>query len=390
MSQTLHDKSQRVTLFTILLLSFFGSFGNPIIIPLFPKIMEHFQITPVETTLLISMYALPGALIIPVLGFMEDKMGRKPIMLASLVVCIVACIGMGMAQSFKVLLVWRMLLGLCVTPLEALCNTLISDNFTAEERVKYIGHNMSALYIGVAVFPLVSTGLLYIWGWRAAIMSPAVLAVPLLFLCLRMPMRYHHSEFNLASYTANLRSVLVSRRLLSLFGIRMVMALVMFGTLHSYMPFLVTEKLCGSQSMPGIIMALFSVFMALGSVFLGHIGRIFGQLRLAVYSSLCLTAGMLGFMLAPSISMLLLPVALFGVGSGVLSAVVTARVSMCTQTNTRATIMSIYSTAFRGSQSVSPFISSFLFVGGGFTLLYGVAAVATLLLTWIVYRAFRN
>lgn len=382
------DKSQKLTLRTALALSFFSSFGNPIILPLFPRIMAHFQITPVETTLLIAMYALPGAVIIPILGFLQDRIGRKPIIVCSLLISILGCIGLSTAESFNMMLLWRMVQGVSVTPIEAMCNTLISDNFSKEDRLRYIGYSTSALFIGVASVPLISTGIMLTLGWRAALLSPALPGIILAFSALRLPVCYSPSEFVFSSYRKNLRTVLLSRKMFLLFALRGGSALIMFGALHSYMPFLITEKLGGSQNLPGICMALFSIFLAFGSLMLSRLTRRFGPVCTGVGAGVLNTLGMLGLAFVPQLALVFIPLTLFGAGAGIMQSLNTAQVAQCVRANAKATVMSLYATLFRSAQALAPLVFSMFYVAGGFTLLYGAAAVIALGLTLLCRYTF--
>lgn len=382
------DSSKKITLGTILALSVYSSFGNPVIIPLFPRIMEYFQVTPQETTLLISMYALPGIAMIPLLGFLQDRIGRKPVLLCSLLVSVIGCVGISTAASFKTMLFWRMLLGLSVTPVEAMCNTLISDNFKGEDRLRYVSYCTSALFIGVASVPLISTAVMLSISWRAALLSPAVLGIPLILMALRMPMPYSSSSFELSSYLQNLRVVLLSRKMPLLFTIRAVSALVMFGTLHSYMPFLVTKKLGGSADMPGICMALFSIFLAFASLMLSLLLRNFGPVKTGIASGILTTLGLFGFAVVPSFSLVFIPLVLLGAGAGLMQSLNTAQVAQSVHANAKATVMSLYATLFRAAQAISPVIFSMFYSKGGFTMLYGAAGIIAIALTFICAYTF--
>ena len=99
-----------------------------------------------EIGLLLSVYALPGACIIPILGFLQDRLGRKPIMVGSLVLCFIASLSLAFADSFTMFLLGRAVQGMAVTPIEALSHTLISDHCFGANRLKNIGRNTSTCH----------------------------------------------------------------------------------------------------------------------------------------------------------------------------------------------------------------------------------------------------
>ena len=150
----------RGTVLSIYALAYFASFGNPLVMPLLPFIAGEFSLSPMELGLMISMYALPGACIIPLFGVLEDRLGRRPILLGGMALCAVSSFMCFLSSDYGGLVFWRACQGLAVTPLEALYNTLVTDNFRGEERVRQMGRCASILYIGVATFPLLSGAVL--------------------------------------------------------------------------------------------------------------------------------------------------------------------------------------------------------------------------------------
>lgn len=172
----------RGTVLSIYALAYFASFGNPLVMPLLPFIAGEFSLSPMELGLMISMYALPGACIIPLFGVLEDRLGRRPILLGGMALCAVSSFMCFLSSDYGGLVFWRACQGLAVTPLEALYNTLVTDNFRGEERVRQIGRCASILYIGVATFPLLSGAVLALAGWRAAFLLPVFMGIPV-FCC---------------------------------------------------------------------------------------------------------------------------------------------------------------------------------------------------------------
>lgn len=58
--------------------------GNSMLIPESPTIKAELQISQLEVGLLITFFSAPAALIIPFLGYFSDRIGRKIIIVPSL------------------------------------------------------------------------------------------------------------------------------------------------------------------------------------------------------------------------------------------------------------------------------------------------------------------
>ena len=59
--------------------------GNSMLIPVFTNIKQDLQINQLQANLLISYFSFPAAILIPFLGFLSDRIGRKKILIPSLI-----------------------------------------------------------------------------------------------------------------------------------------------------------------------------------------------------------------------------------------------------------------------------------------------------------------
>src|SRR3954466_16311109 len=71
--------------------------GFGIIIPLNPYLAKMFQATPVMVGLLMSVYSLMQFLFAPIWGQISDRVGRRPVILISLLGGAIAHTGFGFA-----------------------------------------------------------------------------------------------------------------------------------------------------------------------------------------------------------------------------------------------------------------------------------------------------
>jgi len=131
-------------LLTILLgmLPFIMVLGNSMLIPILPNIEQALHISPTESTLILTMFNIPAAFIIPIVGFFSDRFGRKILILISLFFIFVGgaiCFYSGFLKpksAFYVLLVGRFLQGLGTGGTTPLAMALIGDIFAEEVRAK--------------------------------------------------------------------------------------------------------------------------------------------------------------------------------------------------------------------------------------------------------------
>lgn len=125
------------------MLPFVMVLGNSMLIPILPNIEQALQITPTQSTLVLTTFNIPAAIIIPFIGFFSDRFGRKWMILVSLFfifvggfVCFFSGLILMNKEAFYILLVGRFLQGLGTGGTTPLAMALVGDLFTEEMRAK--------------------------------------------------------------------------------------------------------------------------------------------------------------------------------------------------------------------------------------------------------------
>lgn len=135
--------------FTTVLIDLVG-FG--IVIPLMPLYAETFGASPTEIGLLTASFAFMQLLFAPLWGRLSDRVGRRPVILASLVGTAVASLVFGLAGALWLLFVARILDGISGASYGA-AQAYVADVTTPEERAHGMGLIGAAFGLGFVVGP---------------------------------------------------------------------------------------------------------------------------------------------------------------------------------------------------------------------------------------------
>lgn len=155
-----------------------------------PSMMGNLGVTMTQVTWVSTAYMLANVIVLPLCGWLEANMGRRNLLIASVILFTVSSILCGMANSLGALILFRILQGLGAGPIMA---TGISTTMEVYPPAK-TGVVMSTLGVGImlgpALGPIIGGWLVdtYSWPWIFYINVPiGIIATVILFISLKKP-----------------------------------------------------------------------------------------------------------------------------------------------------------------------------------------------------------
>ena len=130
-----------------------------IIIPLYvvklPKEYFHFP-TPVLVGILISLYGFISAICQPIMGAVSDKIGKKPLILAGLILMCTGTILLGTASSLSQLIIYRLLQGIAAACIAAPAFAVAADLSHTGGEGRQMSFITMSFGLGIATGPLIA------------------------------------------------------------------------------------------------------------------------------------------------------------------------------------------------------------------------------------------
>src|SRR5437899_10278412 len=90
---------QRAQMPILFLIVFVDLVGFGLIIPLLPFYAERFGASPQEVTLLLAVFSLMSMIAAPLWGRISDRIGRRPVLMASMLAAALAYLWLGLATE---------------------------------------------------------------------------------------------------------------------------------------------------------------------------------------------------------------------------------------------------------------------------------------------------
>ena len=160
------DRTTPPHIVTLVLMAGIGAMSMGIFLPSLPAMAAHFGTDYAVMQLSVSLYLAATAALQVVVGPLSDRYGRRPVMMWSLALFLVATIGCLLAPNVTVFLVCRMLQAAVAVGI-VLSRAIVRDMVPQNEAASMIGYVTMGMALVPMVAPTIGGGLDELFGWKA-------------------------------------------------------------------------------------------------------------------------------------------------------------------------------------------------------------------------------
>lgn len=326
--------------------------GISSLIPILPQLAAAFGIALEDSWRIIAAFALPGLLCTPFVGILADRYGRKRVLVPALLLFAAGGVACAFADSYLELLCFRMLQGAGSAPIGLLYPTIIADTWQGEERVKAMSYASMALGLGTAVSPALG-GALGMVSWRLPFVLP-LLALPVLFLALRVPLMVPGKSTTFKQYAKGLLQTVKARETLVLLGLTLLTFTMLSGPIITCFPMLAERLFKASSLESGFIIATASLAAGLAATRLPWLLQRFSTRSLFLLACLLYSLAFCSIALTGSLWLLLPPVFVYGLAQGMNIPLISLLLTGRAQPEQRSSLMAVNAILLRLGQNLGP------------------------------------
>ncbi|MFX1475038.1 MAG: MFS transporter [Promethearchaeota archaeon] len=380
--------------------------GVASISPAMPEIAIAWGIPTGTESLLVSSFTLPGVIFTPILGVLGDRLGRKTVLLPSLVLFALAGFSCALAPSYLFLLIFRFLQGIGAASLGYLNLTIIGDLYKGQDRANAMGYNSSVTSIGTAAYPALG-GFLAVFGWYFPFFLP-LLALPIGVIVL-VGLENPEPEENKTSFREYLRHAWRAMRNRQVFGILIasgITFIMLYGVIITYFSTFFTLTFYFDPLAIGLVIASMSIFTGLTATQVGKLTLRYSErtLILAAFPLYALAlmfipfspvSGDLLLLLFPTLGFaikilpLLFLIAIYGIAQGLNMPSLYTLLASLAPPEHRAALMSINGTLLRVGQTLGPILMGVTLLLWGINWVFWVGALFGLTMVPIIVVLLR-
>jgi DHA1 family tetracycline resistance protein-like MFS transporter len=343
--------------------------GFGLIIPLLPFYVESMGGTATTAGVLLALFSSAQLVATPVLGRLSDRVGRRPVILLSLLGNAVSMALFAYATHvhlLPVLFASRLLAGATAGNLAA-CQAAVADVTDAKSRAAGLGRVGAGIGLGMVLGPVIGSQL-HVWGEWAPPLAAAVLATAaMLGVLFLFPETHPRHGAQRISEQGPARPRVRLVQALAQPGIAPVLTLffltfIGMTNLQVSLGLLAQERFSWGEREVGRLFALMGLMTFVLQAFaIGWLTRVARPLTLVLLGACCMGAGLLCIALASHPAMLVVAMVLVGTGTGMLQPVLASLASALAGPELQGGILGIAQSAGGLARVVGPVLSGFLY-----------------------------
>ena len=310
--------------------------------PLMPIFTEEFGVSATLSSLSMTVTTLALAVSMLVFGSISESLGRKNIMVISMLAASLLCILTAFSPNFYVLIALRALQGVVLAGVPSIAMAYISEEVHPRSLAGAMGLYISGNALG-AVFGRVFSGVMadYI-GWHGAMFGIGVISIiatVIFWRSLRPPRNFEARDFNFMQLSRSLLGHMKNPVLVCFF----LVGFLLLGanlSIYSYVTFVfLAEPYSLSQSIVSWIFLIFIIGI-FSSMITGRLVAKFGKAKF-IYIALGITLLGVILLFVPNLAVMVLGLSLFTYGFFASHSVVSGLVGENAQAN-KAQASSLY------------------------------------------------
>ncbi len=378
---------RRSSLPIVYLAVFVDLVGFGIILPILPFYAEKFGAGGFWVGAILTAYSAAQFVSALFLGRLSDRIGRRPILLVSLLGSALSLTATGLANSLVLLLLSRLIAGAfggSITTAQA----YVADVTTPAERTKYLGLLGAAIGMGFVFGPAIGAGLSGFGFNTAAFVAAGLAAVNLLIALValpesRLPGRSRSTQRSVRTVhlVAALHEQTLSAALLSTF-----FATIAFVAMETTFALFGQERFGLDPARLGIVFALVGIVVAVvqGGL-IGRLHRRYDDRTLAGVGATLMAIAFALIPVAPNLPAAIIALGGLAAGQGLVSPALSSLISQSSHGDSQGQALGLGQSLSAGARAVGPLCAGWLF-DRGVALPYLIAGLLMLAVVWLVSR----
>jgi ACDE family multidrug resistance protein len=361
--------------------------GNSMLIPVLPTMKAKLDLTAFESSFLISAFSIAAGIVIPLAGYLSDRISRKLVITVGLALYGLGGLLAGLAalwwdQPYAIIIAGRVLQGIGAAGTAPIAMALVGDLFDGADESRALGLLETSNGLGKVLSPIFGSLLALIAWYMVFLAFPLICgAVLLLFLFLVKEKKQNKEPMPVKQYVKAIKQVFRQhgKWLVPAFFIGSICLFTLFGVLF-YLSDLLEDKYKIDGVIKGGFLAIPLLVMSIAAYVTGIvIKKQLRLMRLFVISGMVLLAA--SYVIASFMKSVYLLIAILVIGSlgtGMILPCLNSMIIGAVKKEERGMITSFYSGVRFIGVAVGPPVFTWLLGFSKQVMFYSIAGLSAL------------
>ncbi len=382
-------------LFTLLLTIFIDLLGFSILIPILPILSKEMGASNTMIGVIAGSYALMNFLFGPIWGNLSDRIGRKPVLLISILITASSYLLFSFSKTLSMLLLSRLIGGIGSANIGT-AQAYISDITPPEDRSKSYGYVGAAFGLGFILGPLIGSWILQHYGMKElgfVVLTLNIVNFVLVLLIVTESLKVKNKTK--AIFDNPLKMVVKGLRTPNLGKLMLISMLFIaaFSMMQVTISLFWNEKYALDKVSISHMFAFIGISSVLVQGFLvGRITKRFGEYKMLIIGSLLMMVGLymipmaplgIGFYIVTGISIVLITLA-----NGCLTPAINSLVSQLAPANQQGKYLGVSNSVSSIGRVIGPYLGGFSFGMAKFMPYYLGALI--MFITWRLAKRYMD
>jgi len=376
-------------LLIIFLVVFVDLVGFGIVIPILPYYAKSFGASATVLGILMMSYSAMQFLFSPFWGRLSDRIGRRPVILTSLLGIGLSMLILGMAESLAWLFAGRLLAGFFGANISA-ASAYIADVTPPDKRAKGMGLIGAAFGLGFLFGPALG-GILSQYGYgTAAYVAAGLSLLNLIFAALKLKepvLSRELRESHRNRFTTELGKMILANPKTGFAILLFFLVTMGFAQLEAtFALYLLAQFGLGAQQAGWILAAMALVMVLIQGGAIGQLVKALGEVKLVGIGTALMTIALFSASVSHTLTLFVIFLLFQALGYAVTNPSLLSLTSRNAATGAQGATMGVYQSAGSLARVIGPISAGFLFDHYGdqvpFWAASGLFSLACLIMLW--------
>ena len=350
---------------------------SAVLSPIIADLAIVFSISDARAGLLMLAYTIPTVILVPMMGILSDRYGKKYFLVPGLALFGLAGAAIAMVNTFEAILVLRVLQSIGHSAAGPIVIAMIGDLYTGVQETTAQGIRTAGINIGIIGIPILSA-ILFVYSWQYPFLL-YLIAIPMAIWAWRvLPQSIESTNSSMRDYINDLILLISERRMACLVTTFVIRFLLLFGFL-TYVSVLAIGEAGLDVKTAGLLVAVKGIVSFISSTQVGRLSNVFSTADIIMGGFIIGSLGIIIMGILPIPLVIAVVAILYGFGDGVVAPGQKSLVNQIAPEGMRGGAVSVATTFQNLGKVVGPGMIALMLIVSNVSMAFTVVGLTGLL-----------